>query len=236
MRREEGTMLHTFRRRGLLAVGTVCGLLALGGGIAYATNGSTGDAITGCVKQGDGLLRVVQSAADCKAGESAITWPAEGAKGYRFVWSAPPSANIVVTAVGTGTVGFPAEGESETDLFRFELPAGSYFLGATVEAYKSSGRAQMLCYVRLPQAVTAFMRAGLGTDPGYTHMATMHSDGILTGWPGGELVLQCIQDGTQAGSPTGESPVVFYASVNATRLASATATRISVTRRREETS
>ena len=219
-------MLHTIRRRGLLAALAALVLIATGGGIAYATSHSSGEEISGCIKKANGLLRIVRSTTDCKAGETPISWPAEGAKGYRFIWSAPPSANIEVTAVGTGNIGFPAEGESETDLFRFDLPAGNYFLGVTVEAYKSSGRAQMLCYVRSPQVVTAFMRAGLGIDPGYTHMTTMHSDGILNGWPGGELVLQCIQDGTQPGSPTGENPVVFYASVNATKLASVTGTRI----------
>jgi hypothetical protein len=226
MRPEEGTMLHTLRRRGLLVVAAALALVAVGGGIAYATNGAPDDTITGCVKKPDGLLRIVQSATDCKAGETLISWPAKGTAGYRAVFSAPPAANIEVTAVGTAPIGFPGEGESETQILRFNLPAGKYFAGVTLGVFKNSGNAELLCYIRLPDRITAFMRAALGTDPGYTRLTTVHSEGVLNDWPGGEGTLVCIQDGSRPGTPTGENPQVFYATVTATKIASFETNRV----------
>jgi hypothetical protein len=227
MRLEEGTMLHTLRRRGLLVGLAALVLVAAGGGIAYATNGSSGDEISGCVKKPDGLLRIVQSATDCKAGETPISWPAKGTAGYRAIFSAPPAANIKVTAVGTAPIGFPGEGESATQILRFALDPGKYFVGVTLGAFKNSGNAEVLCYIRLPgDRITAFMRAALGTDPGYTRLTTVHSDGVLNDWPGGEAALVCIQDGSRPGTPTGENPQVFYATVTATNIASFETNRV----------
>jgi hypothetical protein len=151
--------------------------------------------------------------------------PGEGVAGHRFIWSAPPSSNIPVTATGTGDVGFPAAGESETVIFRFTLPAGQYFAGTTIGVFKNSGNVELLCYVRVSgEAITAFMRGALGTADGYTRLVTMHSDGVIHS-TGGELALVCIQD-ARAGPPPGENPQVFYATVTATKLTSFTGTRI----------
>lgn len=164
-----------------------------------------------------------QGAAGPKGDPGAQGPPGQGVAGYRFIRSAPPSSNIEVTATGTGPVGFPAAGESETEIFRFSLPAGKYYVASTIGVFKNSGNAELLCYVRDTGA--SFMRAALGTDPGYTRLVTMHNDGMID-WAGGEAALVCIQDASRAGSPTGENPHVFYGTVNATTLASFTATRI----------
>jgi hypothetical protein len=71
----------------------------------------------------------------------------------------------------------------------------------------------------------AFMRAALGTDPGYTRLLTIHNDGVID-WAGGEAALVCIQAPNLPGSPTGDEPEVFYGTVNATTLGSFTFTRI----------
>jgi hypothetical protein len=74
-------------------------------------------------------------------------------------------------------------------------------------------------------AGVAFMRASLGTEPGYTRLLTMHNDGMID-WPGGDAALLCIQAANLPGLPEGANPEVFYGTVNATTLGSFTATRI----------
>jgi hypothetical protein len=158
-------------------------------------------------------------------GETGAQGPPGQGIGYRFIRSSPPSAtNVEVTARGTGDIGLPAPGESETEIFRFSLPAGKYHVTATIGAFKNDGSADLICYVR--EMGATFMRAAIGIDPGYTRLLTIHNDGMVD-WPGGEAALVCIQAANVPDSPTGvENPEVFYATVNATTLGSFTTTRI----------
>jgi hypothetical protein len=210
------------RRGGLFLA--ILAIAALVGGVAYATNGSSGETIVGCAQRPEGQLRIVASEVACRNNETVVSWTSEGTNGYRFIWSAPPSSDIEVTAIGTGPVGFPAEGETETSIFAFTLPAGTYSVTATVGVRKDSGDSELLCYIRRPDdVVSAFMRTGVGWSSGYTHITTMHSDGVMP--DGGQATLVCIQDGTWL-TPTGDNPKVFYGTVSATKLASVTSTRI----------
>ena len=71
--------------------------------------------------------------------------PALAAAGYRAIVSAPPASNIEVTAVGTGPVGLPAEGESETPVLRFDLPDVEVTIsGWRIEFAELEGHARLL--------------------------------------------------------------------------------------------
>jgi hypothetical protein len=82
-------------------------LAALGialGGVAFATIPDSNGTIHACYEKKSGHLRVVESAADCRAKETAISWNQEGRPG-------PPGAGIA-TRIRGGPVHFDGTGSS----------------------------------------------------------------------------------------------------------------------------
>jgi hypothetical protein len=72
---------HWWRKRLVLAALGVAAAL-VGGGVALATIPGSGGVITGCYAKATGTLRVIDtSSAQCKAGESALTWNQAGPQG-----------------------------------------------------------------------------------------------------------------------------------------------------------
>jgi hypothetical protein len=69
-------------RRKLVAVGVVAAA-AVAGGAAYAAIGDNGGVINGCYTNRDGILRVIDpsTGAQCRAGETPISWSRQGPKG-----------------------------------------------------------------------------------------------------------------------------------------------------------
>jgi hypothetical protein len=67
------------RKRAVLA--GVVALAATAATTAWAVSGSSGDTIVGCVKDGNGQLRIVGGAGDCNTNESALTWSKSGQPG-----------------------------------------------------------------------------------------------------------------------------------------------------------
>jgi hypothetical protein len=61
------------------------------GGVAFATIPDSSGTIHGCYQKGVGSLRVVESAADCRTNETAISWNQEGRPG--------PAVGGVVTRI-----------------------------------------------------------------------------------------------------------------------------------------
>src|SRR5207244_932847 len=59
------------------------------GGVAYATIPDSSGTIHGCFNNANGNLRVVQSASDCRTGETAIEWNQQGRPGP------PGSSNVL---------------------------------------------------------------------------------------------------------------------------------------------
>lgn len=56
--------------------------LVVGGGIAYATIPDSNGVIHGCMNKGSGILRVIDDAVSpCSAGETPLSWNAQGPKG-----------------------------------------------------------------------------------------------------------------------------------------------------------
>jgi hypothetical protein len=76
-RQQMGTITRRVARAAALAGGLFLGVAA----IAYATGSATSGTITACQKTKHGQLRVVTTAAECNASESAISWNAQGATG-----------------------------------------------------------------------------------------------------------------------------------------------------------
>ena len=127
-----------------------------------------------------------------------------------------------MTARGTGPFGFPAAGEEPTTVLSYQLPTGKYMLSTQVGVRKGSGSGELICYVRGSGAsLTAFLRVALGTGPGDSRMTTVGSDGFVnTDTFGTRATLVCLQDANA--TTTGLDPVVFYATITATSLASFT--------------
>jgi hypothetical protein len=85
-------------------VAVVLGLAA--GGIAYASIPGPGGVINGCYLKSGGALRVIDSAAKCKSGETSLNWNQKGPTGAR----GPTGANGTTGATGptgpSGTSGY----------------------------------------------------------------------------------------------------------------------------------
>ena len=74
--------LHLWSRRSLVLAAGVAALLVAGGAALATIPGGDG-VIKGCYAKKDGALRVIDSAASCRAGESTLTWNQKGPKGDR---------------------------------------------------------------------------------------------------------------------------------------------------------
>src|SRR5919206_4952743 len=72
--------LHLWSRRSLVLAAGIAALLVAGGAALATIPGSDG-VIKACYAKRDGALRVIDSAASCKAGESTLTWNQKGPKG-----------------------------------------------------------------------------------------------------------------------------------------------------------
>jgi hypothetical protein len=71
------------RPQGRVLVVTAIGMALVCAGIAYSSSSrsATTTTLTACVKQGNGGMRLVGAATDCKNDESAVTWNVQGPKG-----------------------------------------------------------------------------------------------------------------------------------------------------------
>ena len=206
------------------------------GSIAWAAIPSGTGVITGCYNKATGALRVVdaESGASCTPAERTLEWNQTGPEGpqgaagtevvgVRAIRSTQtPAGEVAVTARGTGPFGFPAAGEEPTTVVSYQLPAGKYKLSTQIGVRKGSGSGEVICYVRgSGPTVTAFLRLALGTGPGDSRMTTVGSDGFInTETFGPRATLVCLQDANV--TTTGADPIVFYATITATSVASFT--------------
>jgi hypothetical protein len=117
-------------RRGRLAA--VAGVLALvtAGGVAYAAIPGPGGVIQACYTKSGGALRVVDSAASCKSGETSLNWSQQGLPGPVGP-AGPAGAQGPVGPAGPGSLfavvasdGALARGS--TGVTSTHLSAGSY--------------------------------------------------------------------------------------------------------------
>jgi hypothetical protein len=91
-------------------------LVLAAGGVAFATIPDSGGTIHGCYSKINGVLRVVDSASDCRTGETPIGWNQQGPKGD----PGPPGKDV------TTNIGHAAFGQRESlltvpDLFDLTL-------------------------------------------------------------------------------------------------------------------
>lgn len=200
------------------------------GSIAWAAVPSGAGVITGCYNKTTGALRVVdaEAGASCTPAERTLEWSQTGPQGaagtevagVRAIRSSQtPAGEVAVTASGT-PFGSPAE--EPTTVLSYELPAGKYLVSTQLGVRKGSGSGELVCYLRgSAPTVTAFLRVALGTGPGDSRTTTVGSDGFVnTQAFGTRATLVCLQDARSA--PTGENPVVFYATITATSVSSFT--------------
>jgi hypothetical protein len=226
-------------RIGVLAVA----IAAAGSGLAVASivDNYTDDngAFHGCVGR-SGALRLVTPGTACRVSETAITWnqtgpagppgpPGETVRAFRKLRATPDEVEI--TAVGSGPIGLPTEGNPPTTVLTLELPKGVYEISASIAARKAWGNGDLLCWAVYElagtQSLPIFTRASMGTDPGHAMRTTVSGGGFVNlSGGGGVVTLACWQASNDAaGSPSGERPHVFYAFLNATTVTRATLRR-----------
>ena len=87
-----------------IAVATAAAVLA-SGGVAAATEALSDEVIHTCVHQGNGQLRIVSKASDCKNGEGALSWNQRGPAGERGAAGADGEAGPAGQAGAQGEKG-----------------------------------------------------------------------------------------------------------------------------------
>ncbi|SDH86161.1 Collagen triple helix repeat-containing protein [Actinokineospora alba] len=69
------------KRRNVVTTAAAIGILVIGGGIAVAEIPGPDGVIKSCYTKSTGTIKVIDSAASCRSGETTLTWNQKGAKG-----------------------------------------------------------------------------------------------------------------------------------------------------------
>ncbi|HZM74657.1 MAG TPA: hypothetical protein VFC19_02965 [Candidatus Limnocylindrales bacterium] len=102
------------RRAGLVA-GVLAGVLLLSG-IAWASIPGGDGAIHGCYKNTDGSLRVIDSAATCPNGYTALNW----AQGFPSTWQTP--------TLGAGCTSADLDSDGVTETVQYRTDGGAVWI------------------------------------------------------------------------------------------------------------
>lgn len=207
---------------------------------AYAAIPGADGTIAACYGKVTGVVRIIDAEAGkkCLQTENAVSWnqqgvpgppgaqgpPGETVQGYRVQRATPDE--VEVTVVGSGPLGFP-EGDA-THILEMQLPEGVYMVDASIAARKGFGNGDFLCYVHDTIRFRLFTRTSLGDAPGHVKRNTVSGSGIYSiPAGGGKLVLECWQAPIPEvpGSPSGDNPTVFWATLQATNATQATIVR-----------
>lgn len=201
---------------------------------AYAAIPGGNGTITACYSKATGALRVIdaETGRECVPSETPLSWNQQGLQGppgqtvraFRVRRATPDE--VEVTVVGTGPLGFPEE--NGTHILEMQLPQGIYTVDASIAARKGFGNGDFLCWVHDDAVASIFTRTSLGDAPGHIKRNTVSGSGVFSiPAGGGKLTLECWQASIAElpGSPSGDNPTVFYATVQATSASQATITR-----------
>ncbi len=210
------------------------------GAAAYAAIPGDDGTIAACYGKGSGIVRIIDAEAGqtCRASENAVNWNQQGVqgppgaqgpagetvRGYRVLRATPDE--VEVTVVGTGPIGLPEA--NGTHILAMHLPQGIYMADATVAVRKGFGNGDFLCWVLNGPVFRIFTRTTLGDAPGHIKRNTVSGSGVLSiPAGGGTVTLECWQAEVPEvpGSPSGDNPTVFYATLQATSVSSATLVR-----------
>jgi hypothetical protein len=228
----------------LLAIGTwvalVVAIAVVAAAAAYAAIPSGAGTIAACYGKGSGGVRVVDAEAgeQCLPSEEALSWnqqgvqgppgmqgpPGETVRGYRVLRATPDE--VEVTVVGTGPLGFPEA--NGTHILEMRLAKGVYMVDASIAARKGFGDGDFLCWVHDNVRSSIFTRTSLGDASGHIKRNTVSGSGVFSiPAGGGTLQLECWQASIAElpGSPSGDNPTVFYATLQATNASQATIVR-----------
>src|SRR4051794_32994709 len=96
--------------------------VAVGAGVAYSAIPDSSGVIHGCVNNGSGLLRVIDTGQSCPGGERALDWVQSA--GFQVYGS-----DIDVTAVAPQPL---------QQVISLTLPPGSYWISASFNVEKTS--------------------------------------------------------------------------------------------------
>lgn len=214
------------RTRAVLGAGVL--VVAVAAGISYAAIPGGDGEIDACYGKVNGIVRIVDAEAGetCRENEQAISWRQqdEPVRGYRARRATPDEVEI--TVVGQGPLGFPAD--SGTHILALDLPQGVYHADATIAVRKGFGNGDFLCWVHDGSVFSIFTRTTLGDAPGHVKRNTVSGTGFFSvPAGGGTLTLECWQANVPElpGSPSGDNPTVFFATLDAVSVTRATLVR-----------
>lgn len=116
------------------------GLLALAGGIVYATIPDHAGVIHGCYRPQTGNLRVIDdSLSQCKAGEQSLSWAVTGPQGEQ----GPEGPGVAAFAADSGFDPVPIT--QNTAVVSLALPAGHYVFTGKLVAGDSGASNVVVC-------------------------------------------------------------------------------------------
>ena len=208
------------RRRRWITVGAAA-VVAVAAGMAYAATTAGTELINGCVLKESGQLRVVTDPGACRAGERPVSWSAE-ARATRSFEAGQFSPEVTITAVGTTPIGMPTDESPGTPIVSLTLPQGVYAIKTLADVRKPTGSEIFSCRAREAATGqwTALARAALGNDAGYARWVALSGTGFFNAGAGGStLTLECWN-----WQSTGENPIVFFSTIDAVPVTSATIT------------
>jgi hypothetical protein len=126
--------------KGVALLVSSIGVLAVAGGLVYATIPDTSGLVHGCYAKSTGNLRVIDdSSSSCKSNEQSLTWNATGPQGPPG--PAGPGGNGFATDSGFD----PIPIAENTEVVGLTLPEGSYLLTGKVVVGDSSQTNVVVC-------------------------------------------------------------------------------------------
>lgn len=139
--------LSAAHARGLV-LGGVVGVLAAGGG-AYAMAASGAGTINVCVHRHGGAL---YRAAHCARQDSSLSWNVAGPQGAKGATGATGSAGVTnIYSTGSDLANTTIQGLStDATVESLSLPAGSYYLSATADAFIETAGDAVICRLGTP--------------------------------------------------------------------------------------
>jgi hypothetical protein len=173
---------------------------AVGAGITYAAIPDSSGVIHGCVNDGSGLLRVIDTGQSCKPAETGLDWVQSA--GYQVFGS-----NIEITAVAPTPL---------QQVVSLTLPPGSYAISAEFNFEKPTGDGVLACAVVTGGLYSAPVGGwvAVGTGPGDSRANQFSGTGLDVLPNGGTARLVC----RQWNGATGANPVIAQVGLNAVRI------------------
>lgn len=182
-------------RRRLIGV-VACVVLFAVAGIAYAAIPGTDGIIHGCYQKTNGALRVIDPAARqaCGSTEKSLDWNQVGQQGAAGPQGPAGPSDLWDSSKVGDLVGLP--GGQTTTLASVSVPAGSYFVSASLWLYSGLAAEQFTCV--LDHGPGLYIAESIAYTPAANRSTTLALQGVVTLTASATVNLDCF--GTQTPS------------------------------------